>query len=443
MDTRITRRKALGASAIGATGLLTGLAWRGETQPVAARAQEATTVTLESWSPIQQTTDKMIAALSAAHPDITVERTILNYPDYILDIRTRAASDSLPGIIGLEPGALTQEYRQFLIPLNDLAAETWGDDWQDNFFPIGIDQARLGNPAGDESFYGLPVLTQTINLWYTVPIFAEAGLEPPATYDEMKAAADTLNGMGVAPLLHGAADGWQRRDIYMQLAHNLAPGLIYQAEVGDAQFTDAALVEALAWYKRLFDDGVVQAGALGLSAYPNSAGMILAGQAGMFPMGAWWQQEAANEDPPELAQGLQGYAPFRFPDISGSGSPPEDLLGGIDVMFGITTGAEDPAAAFTVLADFISGAGGQALINTFNDLPAVSGLDPENFASDHQQEVWTTFTEEWLPNVKYARQLRDAAVKQALEDALAGVASGEVTPEDGMAAVQAAWTEPA
>jgi hypothetical protein len=48
-----------------------------------------------------------------------------------------------------------------------------------------------------------------------------------------------------------------------------------------------------------------------------------------------------------------------------------------------------------------------------------------------------------MPKVKYARQLLDAKVKQALEDALAGVAAGEVTPEDGMAAVQAAWAPPA
>ncbi len=384
----------------------------------------------------------MIAAFSAEHPEITVERTIFNYPEYIVDLKTRAASESLPDIIGLEPGALTQEYRQFLIPLQDLAAATWGDNWQDNFFPIGIDQVKLGNPSGDDNIYGLPVLTQTINLWYTIPVFEDAGLEPPKTYDEMKAAADTFNGMGMAPLLHGAADGWQRRDVYMQLAHNLAPGLIYKAEIGDAKFTDAALVEALGWYKRLFDDGIVQPGALGLSAYPNSAAMILQGQAAMFPMGAWWQQEAANADAPDLAIGMDGYAPFRFPDISGKGAP-EDLLGGVDVMFGITTKAADPEAAFTVLADFISGAGGQALINTFNDLPAVSGLNPETFAGDHQKEVWTTFTEDWMPNVKYARQLRDAKVKQALEDALAGVAAGEVTPEDGMASVQAAWTPPA
>ena len=69
-------------------------------------------------------------------------------------------------------------------------------------------------------------------------------------------------------------------------------------------------------------------------------------------MGAWWQQEAANEDPPELAQGLQGVRPLPLPRYLG-GNAPEDLLGGIDVMFGITTSAADPEAAFTVLADFI------------------------------------------------------------------------------------------
>ncbi|HEY8447976.1 MAG TPA: extracellular solute-binding protein [Thermomicrobiales bacterium] len=450
MSARLTRRRFLGSAAIGATGYVTGLAWRGEVKAApgssrrlnAARRQETIEVSFGSWSPIQQTTDKMIEAFTANHPEIKVTRSILNYPEYIVDLKTRAASDSLPDIIGLEPGALTQEYRDFLIPLQDLAAATWGDDWQSNFFPIGIDQARLGNPSGDESFYGLPLLTQTINLWYTVPLFEEAGLQPPTTYDEMKAAADVFNEMGVAPLLHGAADGWQRRDIYMQLIHNIAPGLIYKAELGDgASFTDAPFVEAMTWYKRLFDDKIVQDGALGLSAYPQSAALIEAGKAAMFPMGAWWQQQATVENPPELSQGLQGYAPMKFPDVTGNGAP-EDLLGGIDVMLGITKNAKDPEAAFTVVADFISGAAGQVLINTFNDLPAVSGLNPETYETEHQKQVWETFTVDWLPKVKFARQLRDPKVKQALEDALAGVAAGEMSPEDGMAMVQAAWEPP-
>jgi raffinose/stachyose/melibiose transport system substrate-binding protein len=440
MDARLTRRRFVGASTVGATGLLTGLAWRGDVQAAPSTAEAE--VSFGSWTPIQQATDKMIQAFGSKNANIKVTRSIFNYPDYLVDLKTRAASNTIYDIIGLEPGALTQEYREFLIPLQDLAVKTWGPDWQKSFFPIGIDQARLGNPKGDESFYGLPLLTQTINLWYTLPLFEEAQLKPPTTYDEMKAAATKFNAMGVAPLLHGAGDGWQRRDIYMQLIHNIAPGVIYQAEVGEAKFTDPPFVEAMTWYKRLFDDKIVQAGALGLSAYPNSAELIEAGKAAMFPMGAWWQQQATVENPPDLSQGLQGYAPFKFPDVTGKGAP-EDLLGGIDVMLGITKNAKDPEAAFAVVADFISGAGGQALIDTFNDLPAVSGLNPQEFENDHQKRVWQTFTADWLPKVKYARQLRDPKVKQAFEDALGGVAAGEIAPDKGMASVQAAWTAPA
>ncbi|MBW7882402.1 MAG: extracellular solute-binding protein [Caldilineaceae bacterium] len=400
-----------------------------------------TVVTFRSWSPIQETTAKMIAAFEAANPDIKIEPNITNYPEYLIDLKTKAASGDMPDIIGLEPGALTQEYRDFLMPLQDCAVKSWGENWQDAFYPIGIDQARLGNPAGDENFYGLPMLDQTINLWYTVPIFEQAGVEPPETYDEMLSLAQMFNEQGIAPLMVGAGDGWLRRDIYMQLIHNIAPGLIYKAEVGEASFTDPEFVEAMTWWKRLFDDQIIQPGALGLSAYPDSMELIESGQAAMFPMGAWWQQQATRPNPPELSQGFQGYAPFLFPDVTGAGRP-EDPLGGIDVMLGVTKSAKDPDAACRVLADFISGDAAQELINTFNDLPAVRGMEPAAFETDHQREVWRLLTEDWMPKVQYARQLRDPNVKQALEDALAAVAAGEMTPEQGMQLVQDAWTPP-
>lgn len=413
------------------------LAVLGPALSVSAQDGEAT-VTFRSWSPIVETTEMMIEATEAVYPNISIEATIFNYPEYLIDLKTRAASDSLPDIIGLEPGALTQEYRDFLMPLQDCAEQTWGPDWQDQFFPIGVEQARLGNPAGDENFYGLPILTQTINLWYTVPIFEEAGLEPPTTYDELKEQAETFMGQGIAPLMVGAGDGWLRRDIYMQIITDIAPGLIYEAEEGTAQFTDEPFVEAMTVWKQLFDDNIIQPGALGLSAYPGSMELIEGGRAAMFPMGAWWQQQAMRPSPPPLSEGLSGFRPFRFPDVSGDGEPGE-LLGGIDVMLGITTNASDPDAACKVLTDWISGAGAQTLINTFNDLPAYRGLAPEEYRSENQREVWALFTEEWLPTVEYARQLRSPAVKQALEDALAAVAAGELSPEEGMQMVQDAW----
>lgn len=408
--------------------------------PLMAQDEEAV-VRFRSWSPVTATTEQMIEAFNANNPDIRIEPDITNYTEYLVDLQTMAAGGSLPDLIGLEPGALTQQYRDHLMPLQDCAAQTWGENWQDQFYPVGIEQARLGNPAGDDNIYGLPVLVQTINMWYTVPVFEEAEVEPPTTYDELLELAQLFNSQGIAPVMIGAGDGWIRRDVYMQLIHNIAPGLIYEAELGEASFTDEPLVEAMTWWQRLFDDGIFQMGALGMTHYPGAVELIQAGRAAMFPMGAWWQQQAANPNPPPLDQNLAGYAPFKFPDVTGEGAP-DDLLGGIDVMLGVTRDAQNPEAACRVITDWISGAGAQALINTYNDLPAYIGLVPESFGSDNQREVWELFTDEWLPSVTYARQLRSPDVKQALEDALAAVAAGEMSPAEGMQLVQDAWSPP-
>ena len=111
-------------------------------------------------------------------------------------------------------------------------------------------------------------------------------------------------------------------------------------------------------------------------------------------------------------------------------------------MIGISKDCKHPEEAFKVLADWISGAGAQELINTVNDLPAYKGLEPQQYTSDNQKAVWDLFTKKWMPNVKYARQLRDSAVKSALENALAAVAAGEMTPDAAMQSVQASWTMP-
>ncbi|MCB1495845.1 MAG: carbohydrate ABC transporter substrate-binding protein [Bauldia sp.] len=398
---------------------------------------EDTTVTYRSWSPVIQTLQKMVQSTEAAIPGIKIDVKTFNYPEYLVDLQTRANAGEMPDIVGLEPGALTQQYREYLAPAQDCAASVWGDDWQSKFYPLAIEQARLGNPSGDENFYGLPVLTQTINLWYTVPVMEDLGLAPPTTYDELKALAEAARAAGYAPMMIGAGDGWIRRDVYMQLIHNVAPGLIYKAEAGEVPWTDERFVEAMQIWKNMFDDGIFQDGALGLSHYPGAVEVIESGRAATFPMGAWWQQQAAVDNPTPLSKNLSGYAAFKFPDVTGQGAP-DDLLGGIDVMIGISKDA-DYDAACKVLTDWIGGAGAQTLINTFNDLPAFVGLRPEKFGSDNQEAVWDMFTKEWLPTVKYARQLASPEVKQALEDALAAVAAGDKTPEEGMAMVQQAY----
>ena len=85
-------------------GLLAGAALIG-LAAASGTASADSTVTYLSWSPIVETTTQMIASTEAKHPGIKIDAKIFNYPDYIVDLQTKAASGALPDLIGLEPGA--------------------------------------------------------------------------------------------------------------------------------------------------------------------------------------------------------------------------------------------------------------------------------------------------------------------------------------------------
>ncbi|HWK76835.1 ABC transporter substrate-binding protein [Microbacterium sp.] len=421
-----------GAAAVGLTACAGGAA------PTQNGGEgDADTVTFRSWSPIEQTTRQMIEAFEGENEGSSIDATIFNYPEYLVDLQSRASSNTMPDIVGLQPGALTQQYRDNLMPLQDCAAETWGDDWQDRFYPIGIEQSRMGNPEGDENFYSLPILTQTVNLWANSNIFDDAGLEVPKTWDDLKSVTEELSGGDAAPFLLPAKDSWLRNVVFLQIANNVSPGTVYEAEDGTIPWTDPAIVEAFSYWSKLFSDGIAQDGAIGLDAYPSAVNQFEAGNAAMIPLGAWWiqQSDPTKSDIPPLSEGMSGYEPFLFPTIPG-GASESQFVGGIDVSLGISKNTANPDLACKVLTDFIAGSGAQKLVNTMNDVPAVTGLSPEEFTSEKQEEIWNLFVDEWLPQVQYSRYFESPKLDQAVADALAAIATGDATPEEAAASVQ-------
>jgi raffinose/stachyose/melibiose transport system substrate-binding protein len=387
-------------------------------------------ITYWSWSPVKATTDHMIKAFQTTNKTITIKATIYNYPDYLVALKTAAASNSLPDLIGLEPGAMVQEYKNYLEPLQSYAVKNWGGNWQDKFYAIGIEQARLGNASGDQNFYMLPMELQTTNLWYNIPLFKKLGIKPPKTWKQLKNVAAKLQKAGIAPMLQGAADGWQNIDVFMMIAQQTAPNLIYKAEDGQASFAAPGLVQPMAIWQKLFKEKIVQAGALGMNVYPNSVALFTSGRGGMISLGSWAMQFAKVEKPDALSAGMKGFGAFLFPSVTKNGKP-SNPLGGIDFGIGMTKNCKNKTDASVVLQSFVSGSGIQAAIDDFNDLPAFKGITPQTFTTEHEKQLWALFTEQWLPKVT-ARQLKSPAIRQGLMDALAAVASGQKTPETAM-----------
>ena len=174
-------------------------------------------------------------------------------------------------IIGLQPGSLTQQYREQLVPLNSYAAKEWGNDWTSTVFPVALKQLTMGNPSNDSNYYLLPQECQVLAIWYNKETFQKLGLTVPQTYQELVNAAKKLSDNGYIPMYQGAADGWQNENVFLMIANQLSPGLVEQAQAGKASWSSPALLSAMEGWSKLFKDRVFQEGALGARAYPTGA----------------------------------------------------------------------------------------------------------------------------------------------------------------------------
>ena len=113
MKIKILSKRML-AVVMAAAMMATGATASSATTLKAAAAKQ--TVTVWSWF-VQSNMETAIAAFEKTHPNITVQYTYYNYsPQYITALKTASASNTLPDIIGLQPGSLTQQYRTDLVP---------------------------------------------------------------------------------------------------------------------------------------------------------------------------------------------------------------------------------------------------------------------------------------------------------------------------------------
>lgn len=402
-----------------------------------AQAADPVVVTVWSWSPVTPTMNAMIAAIQKAHPDIQVKATIQPHPVYSVSLQAAVGSGNMPDIIGLSPGAETQQYRTHLINLTPVAEEMWGKDWQKNFSPALLSEARFGNPKGDENFYALPQESQINNLWYYIPAFQKAGIAgPPKTVDELVADTKKLRAAGYIPFYQGAGTGTFDVWTYLLIASRIDVDSVVAGEQGAPVWTKPSMVEAAHVWQRMFTDDVFQPGALSALQYPTGANLFAAGRVGMIVLGSWWLQQTGLSEVPGLKT-MSDYGTFNFPTY-GNHKGPEVFLGGVDVGWGITdNAARSPAvlaASKVVLKEFISGVAEQEALNQLNDLPAFNGMKPTQAMPAHLTEVYDTYIKELA--TAHTHVIGNPVINQSLISGLQAIGAKTMTPEAAMAAVQ-------
>ncbi len=392
-----------------------------------------TNVSIWTWTPIPRTIEKMIAAVEEENPDIKITYTNYNYnPEYLAALAAGAGANNMGDVLGLQPGSLTQQYRDYLIDLAPYAKATWGDDWEEKFYGIDAAQMRLGNPEGDDGVYIIPIESQIINILYNTKIFEKLGLSVPTTWQELIDVSKALTDNGYAPLYFGGSDGWQHVNMFLMLATQFGDQ-VYAAQDGTGKWTDENLVKAMEAYKSMYTDGIMQVGALSNNSYPDGVNLFTAGKVGMMALGSWWWQEYTAPTPVPLVADWS-FDSFYLPACT-DGATASPAIGGMDFGYGISKSCKDPDAAWKVLSSFAAGAANQQAINDLNNLPAFKGIAPQG---DIDAKIKAQI-EAYSAKLDDAKNQRIASpeIENALQNALQGVAAGQLEPLAALEQIQA------
>jgi multiple sugar transport system substrate-binding protein len=122
----------------------------------------------------------------ASQLGITIKRETVPGDTLIAKVLQQASSKTLPDVLMLDnPDVQQIAATGALAPLNDLGLNA-----------DGVIQGMVDATSYQGKLYGLAPVTNTIALFYNKAMLAEAGVQPPKTWDELKAAAKKLTKPG-------------------------------------------------------------------------------------------------------------------------------------------------------------------------------------------------------------------------------------------------------
>jgi raffinose/stachyose/melibiose transport system substrate-binding protein len=160
------------------------------------------------------------------------------------------------------------------------------------------DDATLKAYSLDGKVVMVPYAADVTNvLWYNEALLADAGVQPPKTWDDLLAACTALQAKGVIPITTGNKDLWPAGNWFGHLASRVVGDDVYAATLsGTGKFSTPEWEKAFGYIKQLADAKCVNDSA---NAIDDNAGaqLFFQGKAAMHPIGSWLVSWAIDEAP--------------------------------------------------------------------------------------------------------------------------------------------------
>ena len=237
--------------------------------------------------------DEVKAQFEAAHPDTKVEMNYQNDDLYeTIGLQNLLAGKNAPDVYFEWTGArLAQRNKDgFVADLTEAFKSG----------PLAglFDDATLSQYTIDGKVSMVPYSADVSNvLWYNKKLLADAGVQPPKTWEELLAACDALSAKGVIPIASGNKDLWAAGNWLAHLSSRVVGEDLYASTLsGTGKFSSPEWQKAFGYIKDLADHKCVNESANAIDDN-EGAQLFFQGKAAMHAIGSWLVSWAIDEAP--------------------------------------------------------------------------------------------------------------------------------------------------
>ncbi len=281
----------------------------------------------------------------------------------------------------------------------------------------------------DGKTYGVPGELETIGLFYNKDVFTELGLEEPQSLDELRAAADALKASGRTPFAVGDKEGWEGGHLLsMALSSAIGSEGMEQLFAGERSWDSPEVVSALNLWKEFDEAGYLPESPTSVD-YDTSIAQFLSGDAAMIPTGSWLVGELDDNADFEV-----GYIPFPGPDGPGI------FTGGLGSGPYVSAGTDNLEGALEFVDFLASEEHGQWTVENLHTIPPqeieTEGLEVSPLLAQVLEDT-AAVTEDRDFGYNIDVMVPDA-INEAMYDGFQAVLTGQRTPQQVAASLEAA-----
>lgn len=186
---------------------------------------------------------QLIDEFNAANPGIVVKQEPQNWGEVYTKAPAAVAAGNAPELLFAIPDftPILKELGQ-VQPMEEFVAEM---DGLYSFYPAAVEQYTY-----EEHTWALPLYNMAQSIWYRPSVFEAAGIQPPTTWDEWLAAAETLTADGQYGIGLPSSKSLYADQVVYDFMVNAGADEIYN-EDGTLRFNNPQTVAAYDFYSQM------------------------------------------------------------------------------------------------------------------------------------------------------------------------------------------------